>query len=159
MKIYLEASALFKGYYPEEGSDEVDFILEKLDGKEYVGVTSIWSLCEVTRAFRKKVSEKILSDEKARNSVEFFLADLKELEIRRKLLISKIERRIVDLSRRYIWHDNLYCSDAVHVATYFDTKGEYFVAEDKHFLRFSKIKGLKLIDPTTEEGKNLLKKF
>lgn len=44
MKIYLEASALFKGHYPKEGSDEVDFIFGKRDGKEYVGVTSIWSL-------------------------------------------------------------------------------------------------------------------
>ena len=57
------------------------------------------------------------------------MADLKEMEVKGRLIVSKVEQRQIDMARSYIWRNNLCCSDAIHVSTYFDVKGDYFVVE------------------------------
>jgi len=57
--IYFESSALFKAYFPEKGSKNVEYALSLL-GNEVIGATSQWTLLEIVRGFvkRKNLGEK-----------------------------------------------------------------------------------------------------
>ncbi|MFW9917750.1 MAG: type II toxin-antitoxin system VapC family toxin [Candidatus Thorarchaeota archaeon] len=157
--LYFEPSALFKGYYEEVGSEIVDFALRQLKAEVLVGLTSLWSLGEILRAFRKKVLAKTLPEKAAREAYEYFLADIREFEQDQKITILPITRVDIQALHPYIWNHNLFVSDALHVHSAVKAGATAFLAEDRHFRRFSKIETLKVVDPTVPESQDILQQL
>lgn len=150
IKIYLEPSALFKGYFPEEGSEVVEKIIMALDRRIFCSYTSIWSLLEIVRAFKKRVNLGEIDAKDAESAIIFFFTDIRKLVSEGKMVLLSIDTTLIMKSYEILWRYNLYAADALHVTTYFENTLDYFIAVDRHFKRFRKIKNLKLIDPLTE---------
>ncbi|MGQ4913117.1 MAG: type II toxin-antitoxin system VapC family toxin [Candidatus Asgardarchaeia archaeon] len=152
IKIYFEPSALFKGYFPEEGSEVVEKVISALDGNNLCSFTSIWSLLEIARAFKKRVNLGEIDEKEGENAVIFFFTDIKKLVSEGRLVLLSIDTSLIMKSYKTLWKYNLYAADALHVTTYFENTLDYFFAVDRHFKKFEKIENLKLIDPLTEDG-------
>ncbi len=101
----------------------------------------------------------VLPEKTAREAYEHFLADARELEQDQKMSIIPITRVDMQGLHPYIWNHNLYVSDAIHAYSAQKAGTAGFLAEDKHFQRFSKIKMLNVIDPTRSESYDILQRL
>ncbi|MEX2689958.1 MAG: type II toxin-antitoxin system VapC family toxin [Candidatus Njordarchaeia archaeon] len=142
--IYLEPSALFKAYIPEQGSDNIEYILSKL-GVEFTGITSRWTLLEITRGFVKRKNLGELTPKELKEIVAFFLDDINRLLVSRKVKIVDVTKSIIEKSISLILSKNLYAADAIHVQTAVYSGARVMLTDDIHIKRLAKITPLKII--------------
>ncbi len=132
MKLYLEPSILVKMFKREEDSDKIIEIISGIDSKpEWAGYTSRWSFLEVARVLRK--------DGKPKELIELNLKELRS----HKIMVEELTRRILSDAESLVSTQDIYASDALHVATFrsLQRKGglDYFLSDDRHYERMLNI--------------------
>ncbi len=132
MRIYMEPSALVKLFKSEVGSDKMVSIVSKVDqSRDWKAYTSMWSALEIARALRK--------DGKPRPVIEL---DLKELRSH-KIGFHPVDRKILAQAERLVSSNDIYASDAIHVATFtaLDSRFELdgLLTDDRHMRRLGDI--------------------
>lgn len=161
MRIYFDASSLFKAYWPDPGSENVEWVMEEVLSPQTVGITSNWSLVEITRGFCKRRNLGELSKKEADEAIEFFLSDTRVMKESKKFSLANITEDIISLSIEYVRESNLYAADATHLATAIVTASHLLLVDDKHFQRFKQFQNIQLL-PITQPPKafqNQLQKF
>ena len=132
--LYLEPSALFKAYIPEKGSDNVEYVLQLL-GKDIMGITSRWTILEITRGIIKRRNIGELTQKEALQIINFFLDDIKEMVTLRKLSLIDVTRKVIQEALNLIIEYNLYAADAVHVKTAEIYGAVAIITDDRHVLK------------------------
>jgi len=148
MRIYFEASSLFKAYWPDPGSENVEWIMEEILSPQNVGITSSWSLVEITRGFCKRRNLGELSQKEADDAIEFFLNDTRIMTESKKFVITNITEEIISRSIDHIREFNLYAADATHLATAITTTSHILLVDDRHFQRFKQFPAIQLLQIT-----------
>lgn len=130
-QVYLDTSAFFKLFLPEEGYDEVERILTLAkDGKLQV-VISEWVVNEAAAAVEKKVSLEKISRKDAHDT-HFAMANFLEDNYRTRTVISyAINEKIILASRSLIKDMHVNASDALHVIISLSAACHYFASADK----------------------------
>jgi len=154
MIAYLEPSALFKCYWEEEGSENVEWVLAQLD-EHNKGETSIWTLLEITRGFIKRANLGEISYDEAGDAINFFLADMRDLERKKKIKIVGITKGIVNRALVIMRERNLYAADSMHVATASNTNADAMLVDDRHFEKFYEIEGVKVLNVADDAFRDL----
>ena len=151
MKVYFESSALFKAYWPEKGSGNVEWVLGLL-GKEE-GVTSRWVILEIPRGFLKRRNLGEIGGDEAEDSINFFLHDINRLEVEEKMQLVDVTRAIIREGLVIMREYNLYAADSLHCATAIKAKADVVLVDDRHYEKLHLVSTLKFLDITTEAEK------
>ena len=148
MRIYFDASSLFKAYWPDIGSENVEWVMEEVLSPQNVGITSNWSLVEITRGFCKRRNLGELSKQEADEAIEFFLSDTRVMNESKIFSLVNITEDIISRSIEYIRELNLFAADATHLATAMVTASHLLLVDDKHFQRFKQFQNIHLLQIT-----------
>jgi predicted nucleic acid-binding protein len=132
MRLYLEPSVLVKLFKKEPDSAKMVDLLGAVDERrDWFACTSRWSLLEVARALRK--------DGKPSELIELNLRELK----RHRVAFIEVTKKILSNAEIVIASQDIYASDALHVATYSHAarvkRLDAMLSDDRHFRRLGTI--------------------
>lgn len=132
MSIYLDTNVFYNSYCPIEDKPGADWVLTQITDT-FPAFTSEWTLIEMFRALKKQVNLENLEPSDAKIAIDFFLADVGQMEQDKKLLLVPATRVILITSRKQIFSNNLYAADALHYTTAIKSAVHYFITFDSDF--------------------------
>lgn len=148
--IYFESSALFKAYFPEKGSKNVEYALSLL-GNEVIGATSQWTLLEIVRGFVKRKNLGEITDEELYDIIGFFLHDIERMVIENQIKLVEIRKdtilKALDLIKQY----NLYAADALHMKTAEIIEARAILVDDYHYEKMKNATKLEVLNVDATE--------
>ena len=130
MTVYVEASALWAMYYGDPGGDNVESLV-----KDFDCATSEYTVLELARAVSKRVNAKEISGQEADALESFILKDINQLKNTKKFKLLGVTWRLLREAYSLIIPNNLYASDALHLATATLNGAKLLVVDDFHFTR------------------------
>lgn len=149
---YLDSSAVIKRYQTEDGSAEVNQIVDDSDSTRFV---SRLSLVEVQRAFGRRLHTREISAREYERLRFGFYADLRRRQLRIKEVTLLHYRSAVRLINQYApAHPAplLRSLDALHLAVALDIRErdrlDYFICTDKDLCEVAAAEQLRVLHPT-----------
>lgn len=131
--VYIEASALFRAYKEEPGSDVMDYLYELMESEIVIGLTSQLSVPEILRGIIKRKNQGEIPEQEAQKIIDSILLDVDKIVASGALRILPIEGEFIPLVNRCIRHHNFFVIDAVHFITAYKSKSTVFLHADNHF--------------------------
>lgn len=158
-QVYLDTSAFFKLFLPEEGYGEVERLLTLAkDGKLQV-IISEWVVNEAAAAVERKVSQEKIDDQDA-HDIHFAMANFLEDNYQSRTVLSyAITEKVVLASRNVIEKMHVNASDALHVLIALSSQCDYFASADKELNDKIKKSGVSLRVLDIHEKKLMLEFF
>lgn len=149
---YLDSSAVIKRYQSEDGSPEVNRIIEEADSTRFIARLS---LVEVQRAFARRLRTRDIADQEYDRLRFGFYADLRRRRLRVKEITPLHYRAAVRLVQQYAPTQTvplLRTLDALHLAVALDIRErdglDTFVCTDKDLCDVAKAEQLSVLIPT-----------
>ena len=157
-QVYLDTSAFFKLFLPEEGYDEVERILTLAkDGKLQI-IISEWVVNEAAAAVEKKVSLGKINGKDA-HDINFAMANfLEDNYLTRAVISYAISEKVVLASRNIIEQMHVNASDALHVLIALSSECHYFASADNELNDKIRKSGVNMLILDIHE-KGLMSKF
>ena len=154
--VYIEASALFRAYKKELGSDVMDYLFGLMESKIVTGLTSQLSIPEILRGITKRKNQGEMSEEEAQKIMDSILLDINKRIVNDELCILPVEEEFIPLINRCIRYHNFFVIDAIQFVTAYKSKPTLFLHADNHFSAKIVKEKMKTIDI---RGKEALKNF
>ena len=73
--VYIEASALFRAYKEEHGSNVMDYLFGLMESKIVTGLTSQLSIPEILRGITKRKNQGEIQEDEAQKVIDSILID------------------------------------------------------------------------------------
>ena len=154
--VYIEASALFRAYKKEPGSDVMDYLYGLMESKIVTGLTSQLSIPEILRGITKRKNQGEMSEEEAQKIMDSILLDINKRIVNDELCILPVEEEFIPLINRCIRYHTFFVIDAIQFVTAYKSKPTVFLHADNHFSAKIVKEKMKTIDI---RGKEALKNF
>lgn len=132
MRVVTDSSALAKRYIQENGSTQVQTILQKTRSL----AMSILVIPEISSALNRRKREKFLTEDHYKQIKQQFSDDIHDV------VILQITPAVVQHSVRLLEYHPLRAMDALHIASAFVWKAELFVTADQRQFMAAEEEGL-----------------
>jgi predicted nucleic acid-binding protein len=148
--VYIEASALFKAYKEEPGSEVVDYLYGLMESKKIIGLTSQLSVPEILRGIVRRKNRGEIPDDEAQKVIASILLDVDKRVLTNELRLLPVNEEQISLVNRCIRFHNFYVIDAIQFVTAYAVKPTAFVHADEHFSSAVVEEQLKALDVRDE---------
>jgi len=149
---YIEASALFRAYKEEPGSDVMDYLYGLMESKIVTGLASQLSIPEILRGITKRRNQGELSEDEAQKVMDSILLDVDKRIANGELRIIPVEEEFIPLINRCIRYHNFFVIDAIQFVTAYKSKPTVFLHADNHFSAKIVKEKMKTIDIREKEA-------
>ncbi len=150
--VYIEASALFRAYKEELGSDVMDYLYGLMKSKIVTGLASQLSIPEILRGITKRKNQGEISEDEAQKVMDSILLDVDKRIANGELRIIPVEEEFISLINRCIRYYNFFVIDAIQFVTAYKSKPTVFLHADNHFSAKIVKKKMKTIDIREKEA-------
>ena len=150
--VYIEASALFRAYKEEPGSDVMDYLYGLMESMIVTGLASQLSIPEILRGITKRKNQGEISEDEAQKVMDSILLDVDKRIANGELRILPIEEELIPLINRCIRYHNFFAIDAIQFVTAYKSKPTVFLHADNHFSTKIVKKKMKTIDIREKEA-------
>ena len=151
-RVYIEASALFRAYKEEPGSDVMDYLYGLMESMIVTGLASQLSIPEILRGITKRKNQGEISEDEAQKVMDSILLDVDKRIANGELRILPIEEELIPLINRCIRYHNFFVIDAIQFVTAYKSKPTVFLHADNHFSAKIVKKKMKTIDIREKEA-------
>jgi len=151
-RVYIEASALFRAYKEEPGSDVMDYLYGLMESMIVTGLASQLSIPEILRGVTKRKNQGEISEDEAQKVMDSILLDVDKRIANCELRILPIEEELIPLINRCIRYHNFFVIDAIQFVTAYKSKPTVFLHADNHFSAKIVKKKVKTIDIREKEA-------
>jgi len=151
-RVYIEASALFRAYKEEPGSDVMDYLYGLMESMIVTGLASQLSIPEILRGVTKRKNQGEISEDEAQKVMDSILLDVDKRIANGELRILPIEEELIPLINRCIRYHNFFVIDAIQFVTAYRSKPTVFLHADNHFSAKIVKKKMKTIDIREKEA-------
>ncbi|TFG04598.1 MAG: PIN domain-containing protein [Promethearchaeota archaeon] len=155
MAIYIDTNVFYNAYCPIEDRLAADWLLKQIEA-EFPGITSEWTIAEMFRAFKKQVNLDRIGEKDAQIALDLFLSQIGEYAQKEKLILVPVKMILIMASRKFIFSQNLYAADAIHIACATNVKVDAFITFDSDFKKLTKIP---ILNPSDDKFKDSIKKL
>ena len=155
--VYIEASALFRAYKEEPGSDVMDYLFGLMESRIVTGLASQLSIPEILRGITKRKNQGEISEDEAQKVMDSILLDVDKRIANEELHILMVEEEFMPHINRCIRHHNFFVIDAIQFVTAYKSKPTVFIHADRHFSAKIVKEKMKTIDIRGKEALNNLK--
>jgi len=155
--VYIEASALFRAYKEEPGSDVMDYLFGSMESKAVMGLTSQLSIPEILRGIVKRKNRGEIPEKEAQKVMDSILLDVDKRIVNEELRILPIKEKAIPLINRCIRYHNFFVIDAIRFVTAYKSKPTVFIHADNHFSVAIVKEKMETIDIREKEALNNLK--
>jgi len=131
--VYIEASALFRAYKEESGSDVMDYLFRLMESRIVTGFASQLSIPEILRGITKRKNQGEISEHEAQKVMDSILLDVDKRIANDELRILPVEEEFMPHINRCIRHHNFFVIDALQFVTAYKSRPTVFVHADRHF--------------------------
>ena len=146
---FFDTSALAKHYHPEQGTAEVDRILNE-QGSRYI--VSRLLVVEIQSAFATKVRTHIITAQDLKQLQKRFATDLNTRRFETIRMLQSHFSEAAQLLRKYAATQSLRTLDALQLSVALDMhrKGiiDHFVCADEKLCKVAQAEGLSIINPS-----------
>lgn len=150
--VYIEASALFKAYKEELGSEVVDYLYQLMESKKITGLTSQLSVPEILRGIVRMKNKGEIPDDEAQKVIASILLDIDKRVLTDELRLLPVDEGLMPLVNRCIRFHNFFVIDAIQFVTAYAAKPTAFVHADEHFSSGVVKEQLKALDVRDEQA-------
>ena len=157
--VYIEASALFRVYKEEPGSDVMDYLYGLMESKTIIGLTSQLSVPEILRGITKRKNRGEITEKEAQKVIDSILLDMDKRMANKELFLLPVEEEFMPIVNRYIRYHNFFVIDAIQFVTAYKSKPTVFLHADNHFSAKIVKEKMKTIDIREKEALKDLKKL
>jgi predicted nucleic acid-binding protein len=157
--VYIEASALFRAYKEEHGSNVMDYLFGLMESKIVTGLTSQLSIPEILRGITKRKNQGEIQEDEAQKVIDSILIDADKRIANDELRILPIEEEFIPLINGCIRHHKFFVIDAIQFVTACKSKPTVFVHADHHFSVEIVKEKMKTIDIREKAAFNSLKRL
>ena len=130
--VYLDTNIFYNAYCPVENNVLADWLINQLT-PQFQGVTCEWTILEMFRALKKQVNLEKIAEKDAKLALDFFLAELGEMNEEKILRLVPVTRSAIIASRKIIFANNLYAADAIHASIALTSQVELFISFDSDY--------------------------
>jgi predicted nucleic acid-binding protein len=155
--VYIGASALFRAYKEEPGSDVMDYLYGLMESRIVTGLTSQLSIPEILRGITKRMNQGEFSEVEAQKVMDSILLDVDKRILNGELRTLPVEEDIMPLINRCIRYHNFFVIDAIQFVTACKSDPAVFLHADSHFSAKIVKEKMKTIDIRENEALNNLK--
>jgi predicted nucleic acid-binding protein len=120
---------------------------------DFPGITSEWMFAEMFRAFKKQVNLKRIEDKDAQIAIDLFLSQLGEYSQKKKLILIPVKMVFIMASRKFLFNQNLYAADAIHLSCAIEMNVDAFITFDSDFKKIEKIP---VLNPSDENFQDII---
>ncbi len=131
--VYIEASALFRAYKEESGSDAMDYLFGLMESRIVTGFASKLSIPGILRGITKRKNQGKISEHEAQKVMDSILLDVDKRIANDELRSLPVEEEFMLHINRCIRHHNFFVIDALQFVTAYKSKPTVFVHADRHF--------------------------
>ncbi len=131
--IYIETSALFRGYTLEPGSAVMDEIFSFMESHQVTGIISPFSVPEILRGIIKRKNLGELPEEDAQKVIDSILFDINTRILNEEIGIATFAEAYLPEVDHLIRYSNFFVIDAIQAITACYCKPDIFIHADKHF--------------------------
>jgi len=131
--VYIEASALFRAYKEESGSDVMDYLFGLMESRIVTGFASQLCIPEILRGITKRKNQGEISEHEAQKVMDSILLDVDKRIANDELRILPVEEEFMPHINRCIRHHNFFVIDALQFVTAYKSRPTVFVHADRHF--------------------------
>jgi len=131
--VYIEASALFRAYKEETGSDVMDYLYGLMESKTVMGITSQLSVPEILRGIIRRKNRGEIPEDEAQKVIDSILLDIDKRMANKELHLLPIEEEFRLIINRCIRYHNFFVIDAIQFVTAYKSKPRVFLHADNHF--------------------------
>ena len=156
---YIEASALFRAYKEELGSDVMDYLYGLMESKTVIGLTFQLSVPEILRGIIKRKNRGEIAEDEAQKIIDSILLDIDKRMANKELFLLPIEEEFIPIVNRCIRYHNFFVIDAIHFVTAYKSKPTVFLHADNHFSAKIVKEKMKTLDIREKEALKDLKKL
>ena len=154
--VYIEASALFRAYKEEIGSDVMDYLYELMESRTVIGFMSQLSVPEILRGITKRKNQGEIPEDEAQKVIDSILLDVDKRIANDELRILPIKEELIQFINRCIRYHNFFVVDAIQFVTAYNSRPTVFLHADNHFSAKIVKERMKTIDIWEKEAlKNL----
>ncbi len=100
--VYIEASALFRAYNEEPGSDVMDYLYGLMESKTVMGITSQLSVPEILRGILRRKNRGEIPEDEAQKVIDSILLDIDKRMANNELHLLQIEEEFMPIITRCI---------------------------------------------------------
>ena len=151
-RVYIEASALFRAYKEELGSEVMDYLYGLMESKIVTGFASQLSIPEILRGITKRKNQGEISEDEAQKVMDSILLDVDKRIANGELRILPIKEEFIPPINRCIRYHNFFVIDAIQFVTAYKSKPTVFLHADNHFSAKIVKKKMKTIDIREKEA-------
>ena len=152
MPVYIDTNVFYNAYCPIEDRFAADWLLKQIEPR-FPGITSEWTIAEMFRAFKKQVNLERIEDQDAQIAIDLFLSELGEYTQNKKLILIPVKILLIMTSRTFIFTQNLYAADAIHVASAIEMNVDAFITFDSNF---KKLKTIPIYNPSDDKFQDVI---
>ena len=131
--VYIEASALFRAYKEEPGSDVMDYLFGLMESEKVIGLTSQLSVPEILRGIIKRKNRGEIPEDETQKVIDSILLDINKRMANKELYLLQIEEDFMPIVNRCIRYHNFFVIDAIQFVTAYKNKPTIFLHADNHF--------------------------
>jgi len=156
--VFIEASALFRAYTREPGSDMMDAIFLAMEAHRITGLISQFSVPEILRGIIKRKNLQELTDDEAQKIIDSILLDINTRTLNAELQILTLKEEYLSEVNQLIRSSNFFVIDAVQLVTAYHANPALFLHADNHFNRSEIQEKLVTIDIRKPDAKREIRK-
>ena len=131
--VFIEASALFRAYTREPGSDVMDIIFSAMEAHRITGLISQLSVPEIIRGIIKRNNLQELADDEAQKIIDSIVIDIDTRILNEELKSLALEEEYFSEVNHLIRSFNFFVIDAVQLITAYHAAPAFFLHADNHF--------------------------
>lgn len=131
--VFIEASALFRAYTREPGSDVMDIIFSAMEAHRITGLISQFSVPEIIRGIIKRNNLQELADDEAQKIIDSILIDIDTRILNEELKSISLKEEYFSEVNLLIRSSNFFVIDAVQLITAYHAAPAFFLHADNHF--------------------------
>ncbi len=151
--VFIEASALFRAYTREPGSDVMDDIFSTMESRRIKGLISQFSVPEIIRGIIKRKNLKELDNNEAQKIIDSILLDINTRVLNDELQILALKEEYLSEVSQLIRSSNFFVIDAVQLVTAYHAAPAFFLHADNHFKGRETGKKIVMIDIRNPDAK------
>ncbi|GEM_PF-3538957 len=156
-RVYIEASALFKAYKKELGSDVMDYLYGLMESRIVTGLVSQLSVPEIFRGITRRKNQGEIPEDEAQKMMDSILLDIDKRIVNEELCILPVKEEAIPLINRCIRYHNFFVIDAIQFVTAYKSKPTVFIHADNHFSATIVKEKMRTIDVREKEAVNDLR--
>jgi predicted nucleic acid-binding protein len=131
--VFIEASALFRAYTHETGSEIMDEIFSQMEARRITGLLSHLSIPEIIRGIIKRKNLGELDEDEARKIIDSILFDLNTRILNNELQVLGVKDEYLPEVIQLIRQSNFFVIDAIQLITATHAAPVLFLHADSHF--------------------------